>query len=178
MVREDQPGDQRLIAYVVADSTQPGSEVLRRALTDKLPGYMIPQTFVFLESLPQTPNKKIDRRALPVPCGPELSGAVMTLPQDDTQRAVAGIWRDALSIDRIDIDSNFIDLGGHSLLSVKVQIELKRRLHKTISLVDVFRNPTIRGLAAFLDKAQAAQTLQTKPESAKQDRPDVALMSS
>ena len=122
IVREDEPGDQRLVAYLIlSGSERIDTAKLRVFLSDYLPSYMLPSICVWLDSFPMTPNKKIDRRALPVP---ELSNDAhnesIYEPQTETERLIAGIFKEVLQIDRVGRFDNFFDLGGHSLLAVQV----------------------------------------------------------
>lgn len=129
IVREDTPGDKRLVAYNLLKSENTiKTRKLRSYLREKLPSYMIPSAYVFLENFPLTPNGKIDRRALPTPT--ETSGEVANItqpPTTPTEQLIAEIWRDVLKTEQIGIYDNFFDLGGHSLLAVQVVAELEER---------------------------------------------------
>jgi amino acid adenylation domain-containing protein len=151
IVREDTPSNERLVAYVVPqkDVTLTTGE-LRQFLTDKLPGFMVPAAFVILESLPLTPNGKVDRRALPAPdLQQELSDYVM--PNTEVERIMAGIWQKALAIEKVGIYNNFFDLGGNSLLIVKINQELQEELGLEVSIVDMFNYQTISSLSHYLN---------------------------
>ncbi|MEP7311423.1 MAG: amino acid adenylation domain-containing protein [Pseudomonadota bacterium] len=155
IVREDVPGDQRLVAYVVSvDARALDTDALRTMLRTKLPEYMIPNLFVMLGTLPLTPNAKVDRKALPIPeasleATPEdLAGGEITMTT--MQRRVAGIWKDVLRVERIPLHVNFFDLGGHSLLLVKLQAGLQREFGTSLPLVDLFRRTTIAAQAERL----------------------------
>jgi acyl-coenzyme A synthetase/AMP-(fatty) acid ligase/acyl carrier protein len=158
IVREDVPGDQRLVAYVVpkAADQKVDADALRKHLAEGLPDYMVPSVFVTLRALPQTPNKKIDRKALPRPeaggSGPARSAASgpREAPADDLERTIAGIWCELLERPEVSVNDNFFDLGGHSLLTIQVLGRLKPHLDRPVSLVDLFRYPTIRALTTFL----------------------------
>jgi len=152
LLREDMPGDQRLVAYVVArNGTPPQINDLRGYLQAQLPEYMIPSAFVTLDALPLTPNGKVDRRALPVPEGlrPKLEAAYVA-PQTETEHIISVIWQEALQIEKVGIHDNFFDLGGHSLLMVRVNRKLQAAFHKEITMIDLFKFPTINALAQFL----------------------------
>lgn len=116
---------------------------------------------MFLNALPLTPNGKIDRKALPTPekVRPELATAYM-MPQSEIERAIAQIWQKVLQLEEIGIDDNFFELGGHSLLMVRVHSLLRERFSKEMTLVDLFRYPTIRALAEYF-----SQTTQKKPST-------------
>ena len=152
MVREDTPGDQRLTAYVVVRQ-QNGRDVsaIRQALGMKLPEYMIPAQFVFLDTLPLTPNKKVDKRALPVPEKTAAVSALFVPPKTQSETDVAGIWRDLLKHERVGINDNFFDLGGHSLLVVQLQSQLRQKIGTEITLVELFQMPTVAAIAALIE---------------------------
>ncbi len=133
-VREDRPGDVRLVAYVVAE---PGRNVtvteVRKHLRTSLPEYMIPQHVVELDALPMTPNGKIDRKALPAPLGGvDRFEDAYVAPRTEMERALAAIWQEVLGVERVGIHDNFFDLGGHSLLSMQVIAVTMDRLHKKL----------------------------------------------
>ncbi len=161
LVREDTPGDKRLIAYVVSQADrQPSSAGLRAHLAAQLPDYMLPAAFVFLEALPQTPNGKLDRRALPPPSyerGPESFVA----PRTPVEQTLVEIFAQLLQKDRIGIHDNFFSLGGHSLLAVRLFAQLARRTGQTLPLSTLFQHPTVAGLAAVLKDRAPAQPHQT-----------------
>jgi acyl carrier protein len=151
LAREDKPGDKQLVAYLLADSTeQPLDDELRRFLQTRLPGYMLPTAFVSLAEWPLTANGKVDRRALPAP---DLQRSVTTkylAPGSDVERTIAAAWQEVLRIDRIGTNDNFFDFGGHSLLLAQVHSRLRRQLRRDISMIELFRFPTIGSLAAHL----------------------------
>src|SRR5262249_46446453 len=147
-VREDVPGDSRLVAYIVPER-DPALEMneLRHSLAGKLPEYMVPAVFITLDSLPLTPNGKLDRRALPGPdvLRPKLE-VVYTAPQTETEMAIAAIWREVLRVERVGVDDNFFDLGGHSLLLVRVSRKLQETFNQEVTVLDLFKYPTISAL--------------------------------
>jgi amino acid adenylation domain-containing protein len=157
VVREDTPGDKRLVAYVtVRDGVPPKLSELRGLLQDKLPDYMIPSAFVTLDRLPLTPNGKVDRKALPKP---NLEAAVapgkFTAPGTPTEIVLAEIWCAVLGLKHAGIHDNFFDLGGHSLLMVQVQSRANEKLGREVSIVEMFQYPTISALARHLDQPSA-----------------------
>jgi len=124
---------------------------LRAALAGKLPDYMVPSAFVFLDTLPLTPNGKIDRRALPAPgSGRRQVGTAYTAPRNAVEEVIAGIWAETLGLDRVGVFDDFFDLGGHSLLSTRVVARLKDAFQMDVPLHQVFREPTVAGLAETL----------------------------
>ena len=129
IVREDSPGDPRLVAYVVLTNEQaPSVEELRSWVKQKVPGYMVP-ILVPLERLPLTPNGKLDRRALPAPIQAELiDERTIEEFQDPIEELLAGIWTDVLKVSQVGVYDNFIDLGGHSLLATQVVAVLEKKL--------------------------------------------------
>ena len=149
LAREDAPGEKRLVAYVVADSTT--DEQLRRFLKDKLPESMVPAVVVLLEALPVTPNGKVDRRALPAPdrSRPELEKAFVA-PRDDLELQLAHIWEEVLGVRPVGARDNFFELGGHSLLAVRLFALIEKRLGKTLPLTTVFQGATVEHLAGIL----------------------------
>jgi amino acid adenylation domain-containing protein len=152
LVREDTPGDRRLVAYVVpAAGERPDIDALRRLLKTKLPPFMVPSAFVALDAFPVTANGKLDQRSLPAPDGarPDL-GRSFTAPETHVQESLAAIWREVLGLERVGIDDDFFDLGGHSLLAVKMLARVQDAFGVDLYLGRVFEESTIRGLAAVI----------------------------
>ncbi|MGJ6968062.1 amino acid adenylation domain-containing protein [Streptosporangium sp. G11] len=150
IVREDVPGDRRLVAYLVADEP-PETARVRVALGGTLPDYMIPSMFVTLDALPLTPNGKLDRKALPVPESP--GAAEYVEPENDAERAIAAVWEQVLSVERVGAGDDFFDLGGNSLLAIQVVAKLRKALPEgspQVGLVDLFSFRTVRELAGFV----------------------------
>ena len=148
-VREDVPGDRRLVAYVVpASGSAVELEPLRRVLKAKLPPFMVPSAFMVLDDVPKTENGKLDRKALPAPDGarPDL-GQSYVAPDGPVEEALAGIWADILRVDRVGAEDDFFDLGGHSLLALKMLARLHEELGVTIPLAQLFDASTVRDLA-------------------------------
>jgi amino acid adenylation domain-containing protein len=154
IAREDQPGDKRLVAYFVSQNGARASALeLRAHLKDRLPDYMVPSVFVVLDELPLTPNGKVDRRALPGPDQnrPE-SEKTFAPPRTRLERKLAAVWRDALCVDKVGVDDNFFEMGGHSLLLIQVHGKLRLELNRDVPIVKLFQHPTIRSLAGFLSR--------------------------
>jgi len=152
VVREDGPGDTRLIAYLVVDPHRPPTvSQLRRQLAARLPDYMVPSTFMLLDSLPLTPNGKVDRRALPVPGPgrPDLEQAYMA-PRTPLELFLARLWCEVLKLDRVGIYDNFFDLGGDSIRGAMFINKLQQHLGEPIFIVTLFDAPTVVAFAAFL----------------------------
>jgi acyl-coenzyme A synthetase/AMP-(fatty) acid ligase/acyl carrier protein len=151
-LREDRPGDQRLVGYLVpAERPPPTVDALRRALTEKLPGHMVPSAFAMLDALPLLPNGKVDRRALPAPGPgrPDLATPFVA-PRTSVEQVLADIWAEVLGLDRIGIHDNFMELGGDSLLAVQVISRVITRLQAQLPLRSLFDSPTVANMAAAI----------------------------
>jgi amino acid adenylation domain-containing protein len=159
IAREDRPGDKRLVAYLVAQG-EPTVGELRAFLTQAgLPDYMLPQAFVPLAKLPSTPNGKLDRRALPAPKQDSTLGVgAYVAPEGELEQGVAAAWCAVLGIKRVGAEDNFFDLGGHSLLVVKLADEIAHRTGKQLAVPDLFRFPTVKSLANYLRVGTATNT--------------------
>ena len=147
--REDTPGDKRLVAYVVASGEEaPGVEALRQHVKDKLPQYMVPSAFVVLETLPLTPNGKVDRKALPIPEAGSLSEFLA--PRDETEEAIARIWKALLRVERVGVHDDFFELGGHSLLAMRIIAQIRSTLGHDVPVRALMAMPTVAGLASYI----------------------------
>ncbi len=154
----DAAGGHRLVAYAVFSQTPEAGE-LRRFLAGRLPDPFIPSVFVALDRLPLTPNGKVDRKALPAPDTATAARPEPVAPRSALERTIAEVWREVLRVEKVGLHDNFFDLGGHSLLAAQVHARLGRALGRELSLVDLFRHPTVGALARFLapeDEAAAA----------------------
>ena len=152
VVREDSPGDQRLVAYVVsAVERTVDSEQLRRLCKTRLPPFMVPSAFVSLDAFPVTANGKLDRSALPAPDGsrPDLE-RTYAAPETPVEQSLASIWSEILGVERIGLDDDFFDLGGHSLLAVKMLSRVQESFDLNLLLHNVFEHSTVRELAAVI----------------------------
>ncbi|MDQ1355388.1 MAG: hypothetical protein QG657_5698 [Acidobacteriota bacterium] len=163
VVLSGRSGSQQLCAYVKARQEVPVPE-LKDHLARWLPAYMIPNHFVFLERVPLTPSGKIDRNALP---SPELGAGIgeYNVPRDKVEKNLLNIWSEILETDRkrIGIDSNFFQLGGHSLRVINMTMKIHREFSVKIGMTEVFRNPTIRGLARLIRGAAGNRLLTIPP---------------
>ncbi|MBC1235685.1 non-ribosomal peptide synthetase [Nostoc sp. 2RC] len=130
---------------------------LRDFLSEKLPEYMIPTNFMLLDALPLLPNGKVNRRALPPPDIATARNTLHTPPETEVEQMIANIWQDVLRLERVGIDDNFFDLGGHSLLVGQVHAQLREKLNRDLSLVEIFQHPTINLLAKHLSEEQQEQ---------------------
>ncbi|HEX2202782.1 MAG TPA: amino acid adenylation domain-containing protein [Longimicrobium sp.] len=157
LVREDVPGDARLVAYLVAKGAAPPVSELRALLRTKVPEYMVPSAFVTLEALPLTPNGKVDRRALPAP------DAAATAPEDtyvapstETETQIATIWAELLRRGRVGVNDSFFELGGHSLLATQVMGRIRQTMGASLPVRVLFEARTVAELAKRVDEAKAA----------------------
>ena len=151
VVREDGPGGKQLVAYVVpAAGTTPDAEVLRRALRERLPDYMVPARFVVLPAFPLTANGKIDRHALPAPEW-HSAGEHYEAPRNPVEKVLAEVWAEVLRLEQVGVHDNFFELGGHSLLAVQVVSRLRDALRVELPLHRLFGAPTIAGLAEWIE---------------------------
>ena len=168
VVRENTPGDRKLAAYVVANGAgRPDAAELRKHLSERLPEYMIPTTFVFLDAMPLSPNGKADRHALPKPDVVRLEPAGGSgAPLDELEMRLAGLWSEVLRVERVGLDDNFFDLGGHSLLLARLQSRVQRVLEVDVAVLDLLKCPTVRAQAEHLRNieagAAAAEPLRTR----------------
>ncbi len=183
VVREDIPGVQQLVAYLLAEGSAEEPK-LKAALSEVLPAHMIPGRFVTLDAFPLTPNKKVDRKALPVPTAPARPKPATALStpnaaekpsqgsgfDGDVTVAISGIWTGILGVTDISARDSFFDLGGHSLLAVQAHREIKAQLGVTkLSITDIFRFPVLGDLAAAVEAklgASAPKTPTPEPEKA------------
>jgi len=158
IAREDASGGKQLVAYVMAAPGEvPDQAALRRRLGERLPDYMVPSTFVVLESLPLTANGKLDRRALPEPVA--LQGEKGSVPpRDALETQLLAIWEKALRLQSIGITDNFFELGGHSLTAVRIFAEIEQTFGKRLPLATLFEMPTVETLARKVRQA-------TRPEN-------------
>jgi acyl-CoA synthetase (AMP-forming)/AMP-acid ligase II/acyl carrier protein len=156
LAREDIPGDKRLVAYVVSDQKETTTiSELRSFLKQKLPDYMVPSAFVFLDTLPLTANGKVDRKALPAPdqARPELTVTFIS-PRTPVEEVLSGIWAYVLKLERVGIHDNFFELGGHSLLATQVMSRLRTAFQVELPLRSLFEKPTIAELAFAITQSR------------------------
>lgn len=162
VVREDVPGDQRLVAYFTTKGdTLPTIQTMRQFLKEQLPDYMVPSTFVKLESLPLTPNGKVDRRALPAPTAALVTDPSETFvpPRDEMERQLVEIWQEVLQVPSIGVHDNFFELGGHSLSAVRVWAKVEEVFGKNLPITTLIQAPTIAELSPLLKNADSEENL-------------------
>ncbi|WP_248750467.1 non-ribosomal peptide synthase/polyketide synthase [Pseudomonas sp. MWU15-20650] len=148
IAREDEPGDQRLVAYLIAcEGAEPSAAELRQQLLLSLAEYMVPAAFVRVAQLPLTTNGKLDRKALPAPDADALARRQYAAPEGEVEATIAAIWQDLLGVERVGREDHFFELGGHSLLAVKL-IERMRQVGLGADVRVLFGQPTLAALAA------------------------------
>jgi hypothetical protein len=164
--REETPGDVRLVGYYTGKAALDEAR-LKASMSERLPDYMVPGRFVRLDAFPLTPNKKVDRKALPAPA--QSRPAVVTAPALGTpnarpgdvadvavERQIAAVWSTVLGVEGITGKDNFFDLGGHSLLAVQAHRAIREQLQVPgLSITDIFRFPVLRQLAARVSEMAA-----------------------
>lgn len=184
IVREDFPGDKRLVGYIVAlKNPNPSIQELRSLLKEYVPEYMVPSIFVFLEALPLTPNGKVDRKALPVPEQSREAAIIpatqkaldlpapttqekpekpeeIAKPKDDLEVQLVNIWEEVLNISPISTTDNFFEMGGHSLLAISLIREIEKTYNKELPLPILFQSQTIQQLANTLRKQRFSSSSQ------------------
>ncbi|QKV91249.1 non-ribosomal peptide synthase/polyketide synthase [Streptomyces sp. NA02950] len=163
VAREDRPGVKRLVAYVVAaDGTPVDGARLRAHAADLLPDYMVPSAVVALAALPLSRNGKVDRTALPAP-DPAAERAPSRAPRGEAERMTAGIWAEVLGVERVGADDDFFELGGDSILSIRLTSRLREAFGRELSPRMVFTHPTVAALAAALGAPEGRTGRRTTP---------------
>ncbi|MGH3854311.1 MAG: amino acid adenylation domain-containing protein [Pseudonocardiaceae bacterium] len=162
LAREDRPGDQRLVAYVVVNNpmTRPGTDTLsaslREHVRERLPEYMVPAAVVLLDAFPMTPNRKLDRAALPAP---EFGAAAGRAPRTPQEQILSELFAAVLGLPAVGIDDDFFDLGGHSLLATRLIARIRTTLGVELGLTALFQTPTVAGLVTCLDTGDTHDAL-------------------
>ncbi|HEX2927596.1 MAG TPA: amino acid adenylation domain-containing protein [Ruminiclostridium sp.] len=154
---EDESSDKRLAAYIVPyiKGMQFDITALRQYLRGCLPNYMLPAYYILLDTMPLTPTKKIDRRSLPKPSSSQANASQDILaPGTDVEKKIARIWAEVLKLDRVGVNQNFFDLGGHSLLMFQIHSLLMKEFDANLTMVELFNYPTISALADYLAQRQ------------------------
>ena len=143
--------DEQLVAYVVPrQASETLTDELRALLRQSLPEYMVPTTFAFVDALPLTRHGKVDRNALPAPDTADRARSnEYVKPRNEVEQIIAAIWQKVLQVERVGRDDNFFDLGGHSILMVKVHAELRAAFNHDLSIVELFKHPTVGSLAQY-----------------------------
>jgi natural product biosynthesis luciferase-like monooxygenase protein len=154
VVARNEGAGAELVAYVISRNGTLDESDMRMHLRSRVPEYMMPRAFVKLTAFPMTPNRKIDRRALPAPQRAAAVVPIAARPEGGLEQTIASIWCEVLELPEVGIDTNFADVGGHSLAMVQVLGRMKDRVSSTVTLVDLFRYTTIRALTKFLGNAE------------------------
>ncbi|MFD2169214.1 amino acid adenylation domain-containing protein [Tumebacillus lipolyticus] len=175
------PKADRLIAFVVGDE-RATAKVLRPFLQEKLPSYMVPNTFTFLPELPITPNGKADRKALLALDSSAAEQKEYLPPQSELERAIASVWQEVLNIEKVGLHDNFFDLGGHSIALMQVHRKLQEQFDFEITVVQMFQYPTVSQLSDALSSQSVAggedKLVRAKLRKAARgnDRTDIAVI--
>ncbi|WP_218059572.1 non-ribosomal peptide synthetase, partial [Xanthomonas translucens] len=156
IARQDSPGEQRLVAYLVGDGAAPSPEALRTQLGLRLPDYMVPSAYVRLDALPLTANGKLDRRALPAPDASALALQTYLAPEGELEILLAGLWSELLGVEQIGRHDSFFALGGHSLLAVRLISRIRSALGVELPLATLFTQPCLADIAIALRSAVAS----------------------
>ncbi|MCY7264062.1 non-ribosomal peptide synthetase [Pseudomonas protegens] len=173
LVREDQPGNPRLVAYFTAHEGAAALSVadLRAHLLAQLPDSMVPMAYVQLDALPLTANGKLDRKALPAPDQAALISREYQAPRGPTETTLADIWQEVLHLPRVGRHDHFFELGGHSLLAMRMVSQVRQRLGVELALGELFANAELCAVAAVLDRAGRSQLPEIFPASQDHDLP-------
>lgn len=158
IVREDNPGDTRIVAYLRFKDKPVSDEELRQHIRQSLPDFMVPAHYVKLEQFPLTPNLKVDRKALPKPGNVSTGGeaAVYQAPTSGIEKQIVDIFQRVLGVERVGVNDNFFHLGGHSLLAVQAHRDLKAQVTQKLMITDLYRFPTVAGLVGHLTNSEGA----------------------
>ena len=176
IAREDSPGDKRLVAYVVAaEGAALETAELRGALARELPDYMIPSAFVPLDALPLTPNGKIDRRRLPAPDLDAQIAHSYVAPRNAMEETLCRIFAEVLGLERVGVDDDFFQLGGHSLSAMQIASRIGSTFNVEFPLRTLFTAPTISGVATTLAAIERAQDSRVSATTDGSDREDIEI---
>lgn len=157
--REDEDGEKHLLAYLTSQTEEPPSnEDLRKFITSRLPLYMLPAAFMWLEEIPLTPSGKVNRKALPaVDLDRLVAEADYVAPRTPLEEEIAQLWAEVLNVERVGIHDHFFDLGGHSLLAAQLVARVRDHYHVELPLRDLFETPTVAGLATLVTQSLARE---------------------
>ncbi|CAM3876812.1 Linear gramicidin synthase subunit C [Pseudomonas reidholzensis] len=172
-LREDTPGDKRLVAYFTANAPAPAITALHAQLQGQLPDYMLPAAYVCLAELPLTANGKLDRRALPAPDRDAVLSRAFAAPQGEVECTLAAIWAELLKVEQVGRHDHFFELGGHSLLAVSL-VERMRKAGLSADVRVLFAQPTLAALAAAVGSGREVQVPANRvPGDAQRITPDM-----
>ena len=167
IVREDRPGDRQIVGYVAADGGF-DADAVRAHLAARLPDYMLPAALVALPALPQLPNGKLDRKALPAP---DYAPVSLREPRDERERILCALYAEVLGVQRVGIDDSFFELGGHSLLAIRLIGLIRSRLQLELPIRALFEHPSVAALAPHLDRNRSRRPALTAAQERPQDLP-------
>lgn len=170
IMREDTPGDKRLVGYVTPEKLPLDESQLKDYLKQLLPDYMVPAAIVVLDKIPLTPNGKADRRALPIPAKSRETKEFVA-PNTATEKLLAEIWCAVLGLDRVGIQDNFFDLGGTSILGLQAIARVQKQFGADLKVVKLYQYPTVHSLAKYLgqgeEEQRSYQNVQTRAQQQK-----------
>ncbi|WP_327255544.1 non-ribosomal peptide synthetase [Streptomyces sp. NBC_01244] len=167
IVRQDPPGERRVVAYVQPrDPSAFELGALEAHMRQQVSPHMVPQAYVVLPSLPLSAHGKVDRSALPAPAAPSPATGPGGTPQNAVERTVAAVWQELLGLEAVGAEQSFFDLGGHSLLLVELQHRLGTALGRSIPLLDLFQYPTVRSQAAHFSQIAEPERLRASDRAA------------
>jgi amino acid adenylation domain-containing protein len=168
MVRDTRSGDQQLVGYVVPRGIL-DKEAVGNYLHDRLPQYMVPALWIELEDMPLTINGKVDKKALSEIEGAELANSEYVAPETETEQRLANIWKEILQLKRVSVHDNFFQLGGHSLIIMRLISLIRKDLHVELTIKDFFQFNTIRSLSKYIE-------IQTVADSKEKDITEFELI--
>ncbi|WP_234737001.1 polyketide synthase [Tellurirhabdus bombi] len=178
VVARERGGEKQLVAYLVSDNQHKDSLAVRKELEQKVPDYMIPSAFVWMDDFPKTSSGKVDKKALPAPEAKRADlGTIYRKPVTEPEKNLAEIWIDLLGIDKVGLDDNFFELGGNSLLAQKTVAALKSRFNYILPITKLYQYPTVTGIAQYLTQKSALPSHHTQRNRQKAKGDDVAVIS-
>jgi amino acid adenylation domain-containing protein len=177
IAREDVPGQKRLVAYLIASGEKKDITFLRESIEQKLPDYMMPSAFVWVDGFAKTTSGKVDRNALPAPDTqrPELS-VLYQAPNTTAEKRIAAIWAELLQLDKVGIFDNFFELGGNSILALKTVAALKKQYNYTLPITKLYQYPTVNGIASYLDGSKSVTKIAAGRSKADKTNNDIAII--
>ena len=177
VVIQDSGGEKRIVAYVAGRREQAGisGEQVKQYLGERMPGYMVPWQVVVMESLPKTPNGKVDRQRLPEV---ERGGVKGRGPQNEVEAMVAGIWAEVLRLEEVGVEENFFELGGHSLLATQIVARVEQKFKIAIPLRKLFEYPTVAAIAGSVERAIRECHTANQPPLSRVSRQETLFLSS
>jgi acyl-CoA synthetase (AMP-forming)/AMP-acid ligase II len=157
-VKISENDDERMVAFIIPQTESLDVAVVRTSLKQRLPDYMIPSAFHFVDEFPLTANGKVDRKSLTlISIARTDTSSVKAAPQTNLETGISAIWKDVLGTQQVSIDDNFFDIGGHSLLMVRVHHRLQELMNRPLPLTVLLERPTIRSLAKYFENNEASQ---------------------